>query len=186
MRKTMLLAVLGLAALGAVVTSVYGVLAWYSGYPGITRSIERRSSLVQIESPCISVSQNFTWNFRRGWRWALGDECGRWKVIAKGNFGWTKLELSEEFKEKVLKIANSDEDVQKLFSDGYNVSCIRPVRMKLVVQENGQATIEVDEVLLILTGDNCSRALVEIDFKAERVTKITIVSVTVIDKSTPT
>ena len=94
------------------------------------------------------------------------------------------MELSEEFKQKVISIAKSDEDVQNLLNSGYNVSSIMPMYMKLTVQENGQVLMEVDKVLLVLTKkDEYGRASVEIDFKAEKVTRITIINVTVIDKS---
>ncbi|MBS7639918.1 MAG: hypothetical protein QW600_02710 [Candidatus Bathyarchaeia archaeon] len=186
MRKAIVLAFLGLAILSALIISAYTALAWYSAldwYSG-HRWIERKAISLPAKPQCTGDIQNFTWNFRRGWRWALGDECGRWKVAFKGSFGKIELELSEEFRERVLEIAGSDGDVRNLLNNGYNVSCIRPVHMKGVVQESGQVTIEVEKVLLILTKNGSNRAFVEIDFKAGRVTRITIVSVTVIDKST--
>lgn len=176
MRRTMLLAVLGLAALSALIISEYSVLAWYGGYPRITRWVERGSMPVSAEPPCISDAQNFTWTFRRGWRWTLGNKYCR----------GVEIELSEGFREKVLKIASSDTDVQRLLGEGYNVSDIKVTHMKLTVQENGQIIIESDKVMLMLTKGEGSRAFVEIDLKAEKVTKITIVNITVIDMSTST
>ncbi|MEM3480029.1 MAG: hypothetical protein QW702_05445 [Candidatus Bathyarchaeia archaeon] len=186
MRKSILLAALGLVTLSAIIISTYSALAWYNGYPRITQIREFRATPVSAEPPCIINAQNFTWNFKRYWRWMLGNECGRWKMIVKGDFRRAELELSEEFKERVLDIASKDEDVQSLLNEGYNISCIRPVHMKSIVQENGQVTIEVDEVLLVLTKDKYSRAFIEVDLKAEKVTRITMINVTVIEKSTAT
>ncbi|MBS7654366.1 MAG: hypothetical protein QXW17_03485 [Candidatus Bathyarchaeia archaeon] len=176
MRRTMLLAVLGLAALSAVIISAYSVLAWYGGYTRITRWVERGSMPFSAEPPRISDAQNFTWTFRRGWRWALGNKYCR---------GF-EIELSEGFRKKVLEIVSSDTDVQKFLDEGYDVSDIKVTHMKFTVQENGQITMESDRVMLMLTKGEGSRAFVEIDLKAEKVTKITIVNITVIDKSTST
>ncbi len=177
MRRTILPAVLGLAALSAVIVSAYGVLAWYGGYPRITRGwVERGSTSVSAEPPCISDAQNFTWAFRHSWRWALGNKYCRGFVI----------ELSEGFRERILKIASSDTDVKNLLSEGYNVSDVKVIHMKFTVQENGQIIMESDKVLLTLINGEGSRAFVEIDLKAEKVTKITIVNMAVINKSTST
>lgn len=171
MRKAILLAALGLAMLGAIITVVYGVSARYCDCRYTTAAVERRAVSAPIEPPCISDSQNFTWNFRH---------CRRFPPGGKGFRGF-EIELSEEFKERVLGIAKNDEDIQKLLGEGYNVSNVKVAHIKLVVQENGQVTMEADKAIVILTKDN-SRALVEVDVKAEKVTRIKIVSVTVIEK----
>ncbi|MBS7607378.1 MAG: hypothetical protein QW502_01350 [Candidatus Bathyarchaeia archaeon] len=176
MKKTVALAALGLAALSAMIVSAYSVLAWYSGRSWMTGWVERRAIPISVEPQCIGNAQNFTWTFRRGWKWALGSRWG---------FKGIEIELSEGFKEKVLGISSSDEDVQNLLNEGYSVSDIKISHVKLVVQENGQITMEADKAMLILT-KNGSRAFVEIDLKAEKVTKITIISITIIDKSTST
>ncbi|MEM1607335.1 MAG: hypothetical protein QXW55_04780 [Candidatus Bathyarchaeia archaeon] len=186
MRRTTLLVALGLVALSAIIISTYGALAWYNGFSRMIQIHECKATQVSAEPPCITDAQNFMWNFKRCWRWMLGNECGRWKMIVKGDFRRAELELSEEFKERVLDIARRDEDVQNLLSEGYNFSCIRSVHIKSVVQENGQVTIEVNEVLLVLTKNECNRAFIEVDLKAERVIRIIIVNVTVVEKSTAT
>lgn len=176
MRKIIALTVLGLAALSAIIISAYSVLAWYGGYPWITGLVGRRATSTSAEPPCVGDAQNFTWTFRRGWRWTPANKCCR----------GIEIELSEGFKEKVLKIASSDGDVQNLLSEGYNISDIKIAHVKLVAQENGQIFMEADKAILILTKNESSRAFVEIDLKTEKVAKIIIVSVTIIDKSTST
>lgn len=176
----MLSAVLGLAVLGTMVASTYAIyngrswLSWQTGY-GF------RAMPTSLNPPsCISDvnTNNFTWAFRRGWKWALGDKYCR-------GFRGIEIELSEGFKNRVFEIASNDVDVQNLLNEGYNVGDIKPIRMKLTVQEDGQVTAQVDKVLLTLTKEGgYNRAFVEVDLKEGKVVKITILSVTVIDKST--
>jgi len=163
-----LLAVLGLVTLGAMVASAY---AMYPGY--WYRTVPTSANYPS----CVIDANNFTWAFRRGWRWTLGDRYCR-------GFRGIEIELSEGFKNRVLEIANSDADVQNLLNEDYNINDIKPMHMKLTVQEDGQVTAQVDKVLITLTKEGgYNRAFVEVDLKEERVVKITIVSVTVIDKS---
>jgi hypothetical protein len=172
MRKALLLGILSLTVLSAIIISTYAVYSKFSRYGWTIQWTERGAP------PCSGDCQNFTRPFQHGWRWTLENK------FAKG-FGKATVELSEEFKQKVISIAKSDEDVQNLLNSGYNVSSIMPMYMKLTVQENGQVLMEVDKVLLVLTKkDEYGRASVEIDFKAEKVTRITIISITVIEKST--
>jgi len=177
-RSTLLILLcLGLAALGAIIISTYSALAWrYTiGTVGIRRGIEQKAITPPAQS-CISNAQNITVSPRFCWRLPFSIKGFRW---ARG----LDVELSEGFKNRVLSIAEGDEDVQKLLNEGYNIGDIRIAHVKLVVQENGQITMEVDRVILLLVkGD--SRAFVEIDLKAEKVTRIAIVNVTLIEKST--
>jgi hypothetical protein len=170
MRKMLLLGILGLAVLSAIIISTY------TAYSGLQRYGWTTGWAKRGVPPCASDCQNFTRSFQYGWRWTLENRFAK-------RFGKAAVELSEGFEQKVMEIAESDVDVQKLLNSEYNVSSIMPVHMKLTVQENGQVIMEVDKVLLILTKDKYNRASVEIDFKAEKVTRITIINVTVIDKS---
>ena len=91
------------------------------------------------------------------------------------------VELSDEFKSRVLEIAGNDEDVQSLLSSGYEVKDIRLIHVKLTVQGNGQVAMYADKVLLVLAKGDYNRAYVEIDFEAGKV--IRIVNVSIIDKT---
>jgi hypothetical protein len=171
-------AVLGLAILGAIVSSAYAIYNGRSWLPWQTGYGFRMTPTSAKHPPCVSDANNFTWAFKRGWKWILGNK------YCKG-FRGVEIELSEGFKSKVLEIASNDTDVQNLLSKGYNVSDIKPIHMKLTVQENGQVTAQVDKVLLTLIKEGgYNRAFVEVDLKEGKVVKITIVSVTVNDKST--
>lgn len=176
MRKTTLLVALGLVALSAIIISTYSALAWRHSPELIWRAGPTPTSARSI---CANNAQNFTWAFKRGWRIPL--EGKRYRGFLGHN-----VELSEGFKEKVLGIASGDGDVQKLLSEGYNVSDIKVAHVKLTVQENGQITMEADKAVLLLVKSDGGRAFVEVDLKAEKVTRIVIVNVTVIEKGTAT
>ncbi|MEM0361132.1 MAG: hypothetical protein QXY36_03850 [Sulfolobales archaeon] len=55
------------------------------------------------------------------------------------------FELSEEFKNKVLKILEANETTKNLLDQGYNITVIRPI-IKLVVQGDGSIMLKVAEV----------------------------------------
>jgi hypothetical protein len=91
------------------------------------------------------------------------------------------LEVSEDFKQKVLGIAESDSDVKNLLSEGYNITVIRPI-VKAFVQGDGTVTVKATGAVLLLSKDKTGWANVEVDVEAGKVTKIIIHSRTVIQK----
>ncbi|MEM0453247.1 MAG: hypothetical protein QXO98_01110 [Sulfolobales archaeon] len=74
------------------------------------------------------------------------------------------VELSEEFKNRVIDILESDENTSKLLSDGYNVTLLRPI-IKLVVQGDGSVALKVVEVQVTLykKGEGVVHVLVDYD-----------------------
>lgn len=170
LRKSILLAALGLMVLMAIAFSLYSAMAYSS--PSVKTSLQAEPKI-----PSFAVgAQNFTW-FPR--------PCWGWPIRGKGFKGF-QLVLSEGFKEKVLAIVKADEDVQELLSEGYNVSCIRVNQVKLVVQENDQITLEASKALVILTNGNCDKALVEVDLKSKTVTRIVLINIKIIKKGVST
>jgi len=90
------------------------------------------------------------------------------------------ISVSEEFKENVMNIAESDSDVQNLLSAGYENTDIRPI-IKTTVQGNGDITMKATGAIVTLrNGEN--RALVQVDMEAGKVTRIVIEERTVIEK----
>ena len=181
MNKTVLLGILGLAVFSAVLIPVYACFSGFASHPWTEEEQwTGRKKIMMLtepeEAPCFGDLRRFAWGFRHSWRQRLINRWGR-------GIGAPKLELSEGFKERVIEIAESDGDVQSLLSEGYNVTAIKPIHVKMTVQEDGQVVAEVDRVLLILTKDKYNRAIVVIDFKAEEVMKIIIVNVTMINKT---
>ncbi|MEM1674580.1 MAG: hypothetical protein QXE14_01040 [Candidatus Bathyarchaeia archaeon] len=173
MRRSVLLVILGLAVLGAVIFSLYNALASLACV-GFDNGFTQKNGL-KI-SPCIVDSRNFTCIPKRGWEWSMRDKF----------FRGFQVELSEGFKNRVLEIIKSDEDVQRLLNEGYNVSSIKIAQVKLVVRESGEIAIEAIKAIVVLTNGNGGRACVEVDLKAGSVTRIVVMNVKVIEKGSST
>jgi hypothetical protein len=101
---------------------------------------------------------------------------GRWG----GGFKWAFVEVSEDFKNNVIKIAENDSDVQKLLSEGYNITDVRPI-IKATVQGDGTVTMKATEAILTLEKET-SHATVKVNLEKAQVEKITILTKTVIEK----
>jgi hypothetical protein len=111
----------------------------------------------------------------------MPETCGlpRGRLRGHGCFGF--VEVSEEFKQNVINIAESDEDVQNLLADGYNVTGVRPV-IKSVVEADGTVVTKATDAIVILSNNTTSRASVWVDVEEGTVTKIVILTRTVIEK----
>jgi len=111
----------------------------------------------------------------------IGRTCG-WSLGQSR--GWGRrgfVEVSEEFKENVVNIAKSDEDVQALLGEGYNVTGVRPI-IKAEVQANGDVTMRATEAIVVLRKDATGNASVWVDLEEGKVTRIVILTRTVIEK----
>jgi len=108
--------------------------------------------------------------------WARGGLRGR------GGYGF---EVSEEFKQNVINIAEGDEDVQNLLADGYNVTGVRPI-IKSIVEADGNVKAKATSAIVMLEKDTTGKAAIWVDLEANQVTKIVILTRTVIEKPLPT
>jgi hypothetical protein len=90
-----------------------------------------------------------------------------------------RVEVSEEFKQKVIDIASLDPNVQDLLNNDYSVASVRPI-IKVVVQGNGDITMKSTGATVILTKEKVGLAFVEVDLEAGKVTRINIISETAI------
>ena len=108
--------------------------------------------------------------------------CGGPRERMGGRGGFRFTEVSDEFKENVLSIANADSDVQALLTDGYNVTQVRPI-IKSVVEADGTVVIKATSAIVMLEKDTTSRATALVDLEEAKVTEIVILTRTVIDKS---
>ena len=102
---------------------------------------------------------------------------GRLRV--PGCFGF--IEVSEEFEENVINIAESDQDVQDLRNDGYNITGIRPI-IKTVVEADGSVVTKATDAIVMLEKDTTSHASVWVNLEEAKVTEIVILTRTVIEK----
>ena len=99
-----------------------------------------------------------------------------------GRGGFRFIEVSDEFKENVLNIANADSDVQALLTDGYNITQVRPI-IKSVVEADGTVVTKATSAIVMLEKDTTGRATALVDIEQAKVTEIVILTRTVIDKS---
>jgi hypothetical protein len=91
------------------------------------------------------------------------------------------FEVSEEFEENVLTIAEGDEDVQALLDDGYNVTGVRPI-IKTVVDGEGNVVTKATDAIVMLEKEDTGRAGVWVNLDEAKVTEIVILTRTVIEK----
>jgi len=91
------------------------------------------------------------------------------------------VEVSEEFKENVVNIAQGDADVQGLLSQGYNITAVRPI-IKAVIKGDGTLLTKATGAVLTLRKDAAGCASVWVDLEQGRVTRIEVSTRTVIEK----
>ena len=108
--------------------------------------------------------------FRGGGRMSGG--CGRNGFV----------EVSAEYNQTVINIAENDADVQNLLAEGYSISGVRPI-IKSVVQADGTVVTKATSAIVMLEKDTTGRATVYVDVANEKVTKIVILTRTVIEKN---
>jgi len=106
-----------------------------------------------------------------------------------GRCGWGRgrgrlglIEVSEEFEQNAIAIANEDGDVQGLLEQGYTIVGVRPI-IKTIIDGNGDVTTKATDAIVMLTDDDAtSRASVWVDLEEGKVTQIVILTRTVIEK----
>jgi hypothetical protein len=100
----------------------------------------------------------------------------------RGEGCYGQIVVSEEFKQKVISIADNDTDVQNLLAQGYNATYVKPI-ISSVVDGEGVVTTKATSAILILQKDTTGSASVLVDLEQAKVTRIVILTRTVIDKS---
>lgn len=127
--------------------------------------------------PWGGISQCYAGNSTFIGRQRSGGRCGR------GGHGLgMMITVSEEFKENVLNITESDSDVQQLLTDGYNVTNVRPI-IETVVEGDGSVVTKATSAVVILQKDTTGYASVLVDIDAAKVTRIEIITRTIIEKA---
>ncbi|MBM4401223.1 MAG: hypothetical protein FJ045_04650 [Crenarchaeota archaeon] len=108
--------------------------------------------------------------------------CGRMNGLRHGGGPYGSIEVSEEYEENVINIAKNDPDVQELLNNGYNITAVRPIITTKVDAQSNVVT-KTTNAIVILQKDTTSRASVWVDLEGGKVTKIVILTRTVIEKS---
>jgi hypothetical protein len=119
--------------------------------------------------------------FRRGWSQNFNKSIQINPYCSRFRRGLGSIEVSEEFKENVVNIAKSDQDVQKLFSESYNITCVKPV-ISTTIEEDGSVIAKAKSAVLVLRKNTSGLASVWVDVEKGKVTRIEIVTRTVIEK----
>ena len=93
------------------------------------------------------------------------------------------IEVSAEYNQTVNQILSKDTDVKNLFSQGYNVTTIRPI-LSSTMSGDGTVTVKATTAIVKLLNGTSGYAAVKVDITNAKVTQIVILTRTVIDKST--
>jgi hypothetical protein len=103
--------------------------------------------------------------------------------FGRRGFGWSggNITVSQEYKDTVISIAENDSDVQNLLADGYNITDIRPI-ISTIIEGDGTVTMKATTAIVILEKDTTGRAFVTVNVEEGKVTKIVILTKTVIEK----
>jgi len=99
-----------------------------------------------------------------------------------GSGGFYPVQVSSEFEQTVTDIANNDTDVQNLLAEGYNVTAVRPI-ISNVVDAEGNVATRATTAIVMMQKDTSGAASVLVDLEQGKVTQITIMTRTVIDKT---
>jgi hypothetical protein len=112
-----------------------------------------------------------------------GSCTGGGHEFGRHGFGWGcgNITVSQEYKDKVINIAQNDSDVQSLLANGYNVTDVRPI-INTVVEADGTVTMKATTAIVMLEKDTTGRAFVTVNVEEGKVTKIVTLTKTVIEK----
>jgi hypothetical protein len=97
--------------------------------------------------------------------------CGRGESIT----------VSQEYKDNVINITESDTDVQNLLAEGYNITGVKPL-INTTIEADGTVSMKATNAIVTLTKNTTGRALVWVDIEQAKVTRIEILTMTVIEK----
>jgi len=126
-----------------------------------------------------STTTNVPWNYSDLYNNSTRPFFGR---CGFGGGRGMPITISEEYKDNVLNITESDTDVQALLTEGYNITGVRPI-ISTTVEADGTVTMKATTAIVSLQKDTTGRALVWVDVEQAKVTRIEILTITVIEKS---
>ena len=114
-----------------------------------------------------------------------GCPCGR-QGFGRQGFGWGfgNITVTQAYKDNVISIVKNDSDVQNLLTNGYNITSIRPI-ISTIIEADGTLTMKAPTAIVVLEKDTANatgRALVTVNVEGAKVTRIEILSRTVIEK----
>jgi len=93
------------------------------------------------------------------------------------------FEVSSAYTANVTAILDSDTNVAKLISEGYNVTSINPI-IQNVINGDGTITMQASTAIVTLQDGTSGYATAHVDLTSGTVTKIVIITRTEIDNTT--
>ncbi|HTY75443.1 MAG TPA: hypothetical protein VMD05_07755 [Candidatus Nanoarchaeia archaeon] len=94
-------------------------------------------------------------------------------------------EISAAYNQTISNILGNDTDVQKLVSEGYNLTSINPI-LSSTIGADGTLTTKASAAIVTMQDGTSGFATIKVDITNAKVTQIVIITKTVIDKSTTT
>lgn len=111
-----------------------------------------------------------------------------WRPRFRNGFGWSakglEVIVSDEYKQRVLTILQSDPDTAELLSQGYNITSIKPA-VSMVVGGDGTVTLKATKAIVTLSNGSGGRAVVYVDVEEGKVLAIRKCEVIVKSSTTP-
>ena len=127
------------------------------------------------------TTANVTWNYSDQYDNSTRPFFGRRGFGGRcGGFGGS-ITVSQEYKDNVINITEGDSDVQELLADGYNITWIRPI-ISATVEADSTVTMKATTAIVMLQQNTTGRALVWVNVEEAKVTRIEILTITVIEK----
>jgi hypothetical protein len=178
--------------MGLIMLSVIAVAAIVSGVLIATQAINPQVSAAdneQTTDQTTVTSQTATdANYTIGPQWFCMGDQGRFGFGGRGPFEprmgmgqYGGIEVSTDYQNNVINIANNDTDVQQLLNDGYNVTRVIP-NLQTVIDGTGNVVTQATNATVILTKADTGRAVVSVDLQQSKVTQIVTYTRTVIQK----
>jgi hypothetical protein len=132
------------------------------------------------------TSTNTETNVMYNYGGCLGGGHGFGHEFGRQGFGWGfgNITISQAYTDNVISIAENDSDVQNLLTNGYNITEVRPI-ISTVIEADGTVTMKATTAIVVLEKDTTNatgRAFVTVNVEEGKVTRIEILTRTVIEK----
>ncbi|MEM2905918.1 MAG: hypothetical protein QW057_06480 [Candidatus Bathyarchaeia archaeon] len=108
--------------------------------------------------------------------------CGQLSGWRHGKSPFRFVEVSEEYQQNVVNIALADADVKALLDQGYNITGVRPI-ITTRIDAEGNVVMKATNATVMLQKDTTGWASISVDVQGGKVTRIVVLTRTVIEKS---
>lgn len=168
-------ALIGSAVLVLAIVSGIAAMAYANAGTGDTNT---QVAIVNGITDNANFSAGFGCGFGGHHRGGMGEFFGG-QPEGRGLGG--SVTVSQEFKDNVINITENDTDVQKLLAEGYNVTQVRPL-INATIAADGTVTMKATNAIVTLVQNTTGRAVVWVNVEQAKVTRIVILTMTVIEK----